>query len=135
MADHTDGVANSILRIDHELMRQDVKHLAVFRKGDISSRVNGPADIVAIDIPRAVAEGHAAPAVYAANMAAGDADYSGLDRPLDSAAPSDRNFTCSSSISAIRAHVFVLPTSNAMMYRSFFAKPPPPPWISRYFVF
>src|ERR1700676_4769814 len=42
-----------------------------------------------------------------------------LRRPLDSAAPRARKFTCSSSISAIIAQVFVLPISSPTMYLSF----------------
>src|ERR1700686_206099 len=42
-----------------------------------------------------------------------------LRRPLDSAAPRARKFTCSSSISAISAQVFVLPISSPTMYLSF----------------
>src|ERR1700730_12511238 len=45
-----------------------------------------------------------------------------LRKPLDSAAPSARNFTCSSSISAISAHVFVLPISSPTTYLSFLPK-------------
>src|ERR1700738_2925718 len=46
-----------------------------------------------------------------------------LRNPLDSAAPRARNFTCSPAISAISAHVLVLPTSSPTRYLSFFAKP------------
>src|SRR5213079_3361517 len=49
-----------------------------------------------------------------------------LRRPLDSAAPSARNFTNSPSISAIRTEVLVLPISSPTRYLSFFAKPPLP---------
>src|SRR5215469_14460251 len=45
-------------------------------------------------------------------------------KPLDSAAPSARNFTNSPSISAMRMEVFVLPMSNPTRYLSFFANPP-----------
>src|SRR5215813_15020998 len=55
-----------------------------------------------------------------------------LRRPFDSAAPSARNFTCSSSISAISADVFVLPMSNPTKYLSFFAKRAPGPFLSRF---
>src|SRR5437660_698187 len=47
-----------------------------------------------------------------------------LRRPLDSAAPSARNFTDSPSISAMRMEVFVLPMSSPTRYLSFFANPP-----------
>src|SRR5215472_2083348 len=49
-----------------------------------------------------------------------------LRKPLDSAAPSARNFTDSPSISTIRMEVFVLPMSNPTRYLSFFANPPLP---------
>src|SRR2546423_1139551 len=45
-----------------------------------------------------------------------------LRSPLDSAAPRAKNFTSSSSISAISAHVFMLPMSSPTTYLSFFAK-------------
>src|SRR5690349_18190120 len=47
-----------------------------------------------------------------------------LRKPLDSAAPRDRNFTISPSISAMRMEVFVLPMSSPTRYLSFFANPP-----------
>src|SRR2546430_952701 len=47
-----------------------------------------------------------------------------LRKPLDSAAPSARNFTDSPSISAMRMEVFVLPMSSPTRYLSFFANPP-----------
>src|SRR6266404_2121078 len=55
-----------------------------------------------------------------------------LRSPFDSAAPKARNFTCSSSISAISAHVFMLPMSNPIRYLSFFATLAPDPLLSRF---
>src|SRR5437867_2089960 len=49
-----------------------------------------------------------------------------LRKPLDSAAPRDRNFTSSPSSSAMRIEVFVLPMSSPTRYLSFFANLPPP---------
>src|SRR5271154_1879435 len=49
-----------------------------------------------------------------------------LRRPFDSAAPSARNLTCCSSISAISTHVFVLPISSPTRYLSFLATALPP---------
>src|SRR4051794_8379078 len=54
-----------------------------------------------------------------------------LRSPLDSAAPSARNFTCSSSISAISTDVLVLPMSSPTKNLSFFAKLAPAPELSR----
>src|SRR5216684_706997 len=53
-----------------------------------------------------------------------------LRSPFDSAAPSARNLTCSSSTSAIRAHVFMLPISSPIKYLSFFVKLAPGPLLS-----
>ena len=47
-----------------------------------------------------------------------------LRSPLDSAAPMAINFAPVSSASLMTAHVFVLPTSSATKYLSFFVKPP-----------
>src|SRR5262249_27020604 len=47
-----------------------------------------------------------------------------LRRPFDSAAPSARNLTPSSSSSPIKTQVFVLPMSSPTRYRSFFTAPP-----------
>src|SRR5712664_2847965 len=55
-----------------------------------------------------------------------------LRRPFDSAAPKARNLTCSSSISAISAHVFMLPMSSPIRYLSFFATLAPDPLLSRF---
>src|SRR5438874_1264611 len=46
-----------------------------------------------------------------------------LRSPFDSAAPSARNFTCSSASSAMRTQVLVLPMSRPTRYLSFFDKP------------
>src|SRR5713101_739253 len=54
-----------------------------------------------------------------------------LRSPFDSAAPSARNLTCSSSTSAIKAHVFMLPISSPTKYLSFFAKRAPGLLLSR----
>src|SRR5215467_16325156 len=45
-----------------------------------------------------------------------------LRSPFDSAAPSARNFTCSSASSAMSTHVLVLPMSSHTRYLSFFDK-------------
>src|SRR5216683_3305207 len=55
-----------------------------------------------------------------------------LRKPFDSAAPSARNLTWSSSISAISAEVLVLPMSSSTRYLSFFAKRAPGPELSRF---
>src|SRR6202158_4518061 len=55
-----------------------------------------------------------------------------LRRPLDSAAPSARKRTWSSSISAISTHVLVLPMSSPIRYLSLFAKPAPALNLSRF---
>src|SRR5712664_68178 len=55
-----------------------------------------------------------------------------LRSPFDSAAPSARNLTCSSSTSAIKAHVFMLPISSPTKYLSFFAKRAPGLLLSRF---
>src|SRR4029077_13122875 len=55
-----------------------------------------------------------------------------LRSPFDSAAPRARKRTCSSSTSAIKAHVFILPMSSPTKYLSFFAKRAPGPLLSRF---
>jgi hypothetical protein len=47
-----------------------------------------------------------------------------LRSPLDSAAPMATNFAPVSFNSLMMAHVFVLPTSSATRYFSFFVNPP-----------
>lgn len=144
LPDHADGVANAVLRIDHEFMRQNVEDFAVCWKRDVAGRIDGAAHIVALDVARAIAQltpprlltprtwPPATPitADSTGTLATPSASSTArrieltvesrltirpLRRPLDSAAPSARNLTCSPSTSAINAHVFVLPTSSPMM--------------------
>src|SRR5437016_5355880 len=53
-----------------------------------------------------------------------ESTMSPLRKPLDSAAPRDRNFTSSPSSSAMRMEVFVLPMSSPTKYLSFFVNAP-----------
>jgi len=93
LADHADGVADAVVRVDHEFVREDMKDLAVLGEGNVSRGVNGAANVFALDVARPMAEGHATAAVHTADVSAGNADQSGLDwdtgdsfRLLDSAA-------------------------------------------------
>jgi hypothetical protein len=82
LSDHADGVADSVLRIDREFMRQNVEDFAVCRKRDVASCIDGAAHIVTLDVARASAEADATAAVDAADMAASYADHGGLDRDV-----------------------------------------------------
>ena len=85
LADHADGVADAVLRVNHKFVREDVKDFAVFGKRDVAGGVDGAANVVAFDITRAVAKCDAAAAVNTANVAAGYADDGGLDRDVGDA--------------------------------------------------
>src|SRR6266404_5360273 len=74
LADHADGVAYAVLRIHHEFVRKDVEDFAVFGKRDVASGVHGAAHVFALDVSRPMSKGDAAAAVYAADVAAGDAN-------------------------------------------------------------
>src|ERR1700675_1438793 len=82
LADHADGVANSVLGIHHEFMRQDVQHFAVFGKRDVAGRIDSAAHVVALDVARAVAKGDAAAAIYATHVAASYANHGSFDRDV-----------------------------------------------------
>ena len=79
LANHADGIANAILRIDPEFMREDVEYFAVFGESDVASGIDGAANVVALDVSGAIAEGDATAAVDAADMAAGHADDGGFN--------------------------------------------------------
>src|SRR5215472_10737171 len=74
LADHADGVANIALRVHEEFVREDVKHLAVFRKRNVACCIDGAAHIFALDIARARAECDSAAAVHAPHMASSHTD-------------------------------------------------------------
>src|SRR5229473_2975672 len=74
LADHADGVAYAILSIHHEFMRKDVQDFAVFWKRDVTSGIDGAADVIALDVSRPWTERDAAAAVYAAHVASGHSD-------------------------------------------------------------
>ncbi len=82
LTDHADGVANSVLCIDHEFVRQNVEDLAVFGERDVAGGIDGSAHIVSFDVARAVSQRDAAAAVDAANMAASHAYHGGFDRDI-----------------------------------------------------
>ena len=79
LADHAQRIANIVVRVEQKFLREHVQHDAILGKRDIARRIHGVANIVAIDVPRAMPERDSAAAVHAANVAAGDAD----DRALD----------------------------------------------------
>jgi hypothetical protein len=80
MADHADGVANVVLRVEREFLRQHVQHLAVFRQRDAARGFDGATNVFALHVASAAAQGDAAAAVYAAHVAAGDAGDGRLHR-------------------------------------------------------
>ena len=75
LANHADGVANSVLGIDREFMRKNVEDFAVFGKRDVAGRIDGTANVVSFDISGATAKRYASATVNAANMAAGYSDH------------------------------------------------------------
>jgi hypothetical protein len=85
LADHADGVANSVLGINCEFMWQDVKHFTVFGKRDVAGGIDGTADVVAFDISRAVAKRYTAAAVDPADVAACHPDHGGFNRNVGDA--------------------------------------------------
>ena len=56
LADHADGVANAVLRVDQKFLRQHVQHFAVFGQRDVARGVDGAANVVALDVARASAQ-------------------------------------------------------------------------------
>jgi hypothetical protein len=79
LADHADSVADAVLRIDHEFVGEDVEDFAILGERDVASGVDGAADIVALDVARAVAKRYSAAAVDTADVAASHADYGGFN--------------------------------------------------------
>ena len=85
LADHADGVANAVLRVDQKFVRENVQDFAVFGKRDVAGGIDGAANVVAFDVARTMAEGDAAAAVDAAHEAAGHADHGGFHRNVGDA--------------------------------------------------
>src|SRR5262249_24889551 len=79
LSHHSDGVANTVLRIHQEFVRQYVKDFAVFRQRDVSCGIDGAADVFALDIAGAISQRDATAAVDAAHVAAGHTDHRGFD--------------------------------------------------------
>src|SRR5262249_25159483 len=74
LANHANGVANVVLRIDEKLVREDVEHFAIFGKRNVAGGIDGASDILTLDVARPVAQRDAAAAVHAAHVIPGDAD-------------------------------------------------------------
>ena len=83
LADHADGVADAVLAIENEFLRQDVENFAIFGKADIAGGFHGAADVFFLNVAGALAESDAAAAIYAANVSAGNADDRGFERHAD----------------------------------------------------
>src|SRR5689334_25298234 len=75
---HAYGVANAVLRVDQEFVRQNVQHFAVRRQRDVARGVDGTAHVFTLDVARAVADADAPAAVHAAHMAAGHTNHRGF---------------------------------------------------------
>src|SRR6266478_1551108 len=78
LADHAGGVANAVLGVDHELVRENVEDFAVFGEGDIARGIDGAAHVVTLDVTGTMPQCDAAATVYAAHVVAGDADHRGF---------------------------------------------------------
>ena len=80
LADHADGVADAVLRVDAKFMRQNVQHFAIVGKRNVARGVDSAAHIFALDVARARTKGDAAAAVHAAHMISGYPNDGGFDR-------------------------------------------------------
>ena len=80
LADHADGVADAVLAIENEFLREDVEDFAIFGETDIAGGFHGAADVVFLDVAGALAESDAAAGIYAADVAACYAYYGGFER-------------------------------------------------------
>jgi hypothetical protein len=57
--------------LDHQVEAK-VQYDAIFRKGDIAGSVHGVANVIAVDVARAIPKRDAAATIYSANVAAGN---------------------------------------------------------------
>jgi hypothetical protein len=137
LADHADGIADAVLAIDDEFLREHVQDVAIFRKRDGARGVHGAAHVFALDVAGALpktmpprlltprmwlpatpttADSTGTPATLSASSRARRMELTAASRltmrplrePLVSAAPMARNLAPPSSMSAISAQVFVL---------------------------
>ena len=74
-ADHADGVADAVLLVHPEFLREHVQNFAVFRQGDGARGVHGTADVFPLDIARPRGQHDSAAAIHAADVAAGHAHH------------------------------------------------------------
>src|SRR5215470_16396465 len=79
LADHAEGVADAVLRVDAKFMGEDVEDFAVGRERDVASGVDGAANVVAFDVAGAITKSDAAAAVDAADVAASYPNDGGFD--------------------------------------------------------
>src|SRR5271154_3015718 len=80
LADHADGVADVVLRVERKFLGEDVQDFAVFRQLHAAGGFDGAADVVALHVARARADRDAAAAIDAAHVRAGYADQRGFYR-------------------------------------------------------
>src|SRR5215472_1281586 len=74
LANHADGIANVVLHIHDEFVRENVENFAVLGKRNVARGVHGTADVFAFDVARALTQCDSASAVHAAHVMSGDAD-------------------------------------------------------------
>ena len=80
LADHSQRVANIVVRVEQKFLREHVQHHAILGKRDIARGIHGVANVLAVDVPRTVPQRDSAAAVDAADVASGNADNGALDR-------------------------------------------------------
>ena len=78
-AGHADRVADAVLVVDDEVLGQDVDDLAPARQADGARRVDGPAHVVARDLPVLAGHRHDAAAVEALDVRARQRDVRVVD--------------------------------------------------------
>src|SRR5579863_40023 len=83
LADHADGVADVVLRVERKLLRKNVQHFAILRQRYTAGRFDGAANVVALDVARPRAERDPAAAVHAAHVPARHADQRRFHRNAD----------------------------------------------------
>src|ERR1700691_3034791 len=83
LANHADRVADIILRVERKFLGQHVQHFAVFRQLHAAGSFDGAADVIALHVAWAGADGDSAAAIDAAHVRAGYADQRGFHGDAD----------------------------------------------------
>ena len=83
LPDHSNCVADVVLRVEEKLLGENVQHFAIFGKLYAPRSFHRAANVLALDVARAASHSDSAAAIHSAHVRTCDADQRGFHRHAD----------------------------------------------------